>query len=86
MEDVAEKLAGAVTNTKDENKPAEKDSKLNTNDPKPSTRFIGFFRIIKAAAWDMFPQMLSSEESVIKKINLTHGDVDIYVVNVDLPE
>lgn len=55
-------------------------------DAGPKTKFIGFFRLGENGNWDLHPQMLSSEDSVINKITLTHGECDIHIINVELPK
>lgn len=76
---------GRIISNKKNNSTKKNNSKLNTNKPKPTTKFIAFYRNEGNDLWGLHPQALSSEESVINKIKLTYGDVEMHIVSTELP-
>lgn len=88
-----EKAAGSdkpvVEEKKDTNKtktPAKESNASKLADVGPKTKFLGFFRLNENANWNLHPQMLASEDSVITKIALIHGECDVHIINVELPK
>lgn len=73
-------------NTGKPNPVADKKNASKLADAGPKTKFIGFFRLGENGNWDLHPQMLSAEDSVINKIVLIHGECDIHIINVELPK
>lgn len=65
---------------KPENPPESKEKPVN------QTKFIGFHRLPSGGPWTLFPQALSSEESVEHKIKFMKGDCETYIIEVDLPK
>ena len=47
--------------------------------------FIGFYRQLKTQPWILYPRVLGSHESIVAKLALTYGEVDMFIVPVDLP-
>lgn len=59
----------------------------NKKDDKPKFQkvFVGFYRNEGGKLYGLHPQALSSEESMINKIKITYGDVDMHIFSTDLP-
>jgi len=54
-------------------------------DRKPQTVFVGFYRNEGGELYALHPQALSSEESMINKIKIMYGDVDMHIFSTELP-
>lgn len=85
MDKNAENLAGDVLDEATATDINKNDSNKKNNKPKSQTVFVGFYRNEGGELYALHPQALSSEESMINKIKLMYGNVDIHIFSTELP-